>query len=228
MARIGIGKSQLTGGGGGSSAPNFGAILTGTAASGQTFTMGSGTILTTSGNGQVNSTQFQQIAVVGSNPINGQTFGYDISNFEWIHAFGVYQPIDPSTAAINRTTQTGNLAATTILAVPSSGLITAGFYSLEVRIIVSRADTAGSPGSTLPDTQLIFTDGDSNATITFPMTASSTGNTTSTVVQATYNFYAKGGTNVQITIGQVTPYASNGTGAAAMQYSYRARLTYKL
>jgi hypothetical protein len=114
----------------------------------------------------------------------------------------------------NLTTQTANVAATTLYAVPAGG---AGLYRISVFIIVSQAGTT----STMPDTRIIYTDQDSGATITIAATASSTGNTTSTFAQATFVVNAKLSTNIQYSIGQANAYAS--TGGTPMQFAYRAR-----
>jgi hypothetical protein len=222
MSQVGIAKSAITsksGGSGGSSA--FSAITTGTNST-ATMTVGTGASLLHSGNGQVDATLLQGISVSGSNPSNGNDMIYDGTNFVWSHQPGIFQAVAPTLAAMNLTAQAANVATNTVLAVPASGLITGGLYRLDVRLVITRA---ASSGSTLPDSQVIFTDSDSGGTITAPVTAGgATTNTTSTVAQGSYVFYAKASTNIQIAVGQVTPYAS--TGATTMQLSYRARLTY--
>jgi hypothetical protein len=121
-------------------------------------------------------------------------------------------------AQANRTAQSANVSATTLYAVPSGG---AGIYRLHVWEIVS---TAATSSSTLPDTEVIFTDQDSGATITIPLTTGQTGNTTSTFVTATIDINAKASTNIQYAIGQNMAYASSG--ATSMLFAYRARLEY--
>jgi len=113
----------------------------------------------------------------------------------------------------NLTNQTANIAATTLFAVVSAGL-----YLIEVFMIVSQAATISS---TLPDSRIIWTDQDSGATITVPLTSGLTTNTTSTFVQGTFVVNAKASTNIQFDVGQVTAYASSG--ATVMNYAYRAR-----
>jgi len=118
----------------------------------------------------------------------------------------------------NRTVQVANVAATTLFAVGGLG---GGLYKVSVYIVVSQAATVSS---TLPDTRIVYTDQDSGATITTAMTASSGGNTTSTLFQASIVVNAKASTNIQYDIGQVTPYASSG--ATPMQFAYRARVEF--
>jgi hypothetical protein len=115
-------------------------------------------------------------------------------------------------AVTGLTAQAANVAATTVYAIPAAG---AGLYRISVYIIVSQAGTT----STMPDTRITYTDRDSGATITVNVTASSTGNTTSTFAQSTLVINAKASTNVQYDIGQVNAYAS--TGGTPMQFAYR-------
>jgi hypothetical protein len=121
-------------------------------------------------------------------------------------------------ANINRTNQSSNLALSAIYAVPSTG---AGLYRITVFMVVSRAATTSS---TLPDSQIQFTDRDSNATITVNLTPGDSGNTTSTFQQATFVVNAKASTNINYGYGLVTGYAS--TGATSMQFAYRAIVEY--
>lgn len=130
---------------------------------------------------------------------------------------GMISPSQFVSASANRTAQTANVAATTLLAVGLSG---AGLYLVTVYLVVS---TPASISSTLPDSRIIFTDGDSGATITVPVTSGLTTNTTSTFAQASVYVNAKASTNIQFDIGQVTAYASAGT---AMQFAFRARAVY--
>jgi len=116
--------------------------------------------------------------------------------------------------AVNLTAQGANVSATTALAVSAAGL-----YRVTVYMVVSQA---ASSSSTLPDSQIIFTDEDSSATITVPITNGLTTNTTSTFAQATFILNAKASTNIQYAIGQVTAFASSG--ATSMQFAYRLRI----
>jgi hypothetical protein len=114
---------------------------------------------------------------------------------------------------INITTGTLNVVPTTLTGVPIIGL-----HRISIYMIVSQAATVSS---TLPDTQLIYTDQDSGASITVAATPSDNGNTLGTFLQATYVLNVKTGTLIQYAIGQVTPYASSG--ATPMQFAYHAR-----
>lgn len=119
---------------------------------------------------------------------------------------------------VNLTAQGANVTTTTLYAVPAAG---AGLYRVNVYIVVSRAATTSS---TLPDSQILFTDQDSGAVITVPLTPGNSGNTLTTFQQATLILNAKASTNIQYNIGQVTPYASSGV--TTMQFAYRSRLEY--
>eukprot|EP00697_Spironema_sp_BW2_P005433 gnl/Spiro4/17584_TR9372_c0_g1_i1.p1 gnl/Spiro4/17584_TR9372_c0_g1~~gnl/Spiro4/17584_TR9372_c0_g1_i1.p1 ORF type:complete len:382 (-),score=-21.57 gnl/Spiro4/17584_TR9372_c0_g1_i1:609-1754(-) len=131
---------------------------------------------------------------------------------------GTISPGEIVSGSINLTAQTANVSASTLFAVGASG---AGQYLVTIYMIVSQAATVSS---TLPDSRIIFTDQDSGATITTPITSGITTNTTSTFTQGTFVVNAKASTNVQYDVGQVTPYASSG--ATPMQFSYRARIIY--
>jgi hypothetical protein len=117
---------------------------------------------------------------------------------------------------INLLTQTGNTAATPLVASASAGL-----WSITVYTVVSQAATTSS---TLPDTQIIYTDQDSGAIITVAATAGDSTNTTSTFAQATFIVNATAASAIQIAIGQSTPYASSGV--TPMQFAYRARAAF--
>jgi hypothetical protein len=120
--------------------------------------------------------------------------------------------------SVNLATQTANHAAATLFATGVSG---AGTYLVTVYIVASQAATTSS---TLPDSRIIFTDNESGATITVPVTSGLTTNTTSTFAQATFIVNAKASTNIQYDIGQVTPYAS--VGGTPMQFAYHARAVF--
>jgi hypothetical protein len=121
-------------------------------------------------------------------------------------------------AAANLVAQTGNVASTASYAVPFSG---AGIYEVSVYIVVSQPATVSS---TLPDTQIVFTDQDSGAVISSQATSGSTGNTTSTFGRTVMVVNAAGSTNIQYNIGQVTPYTSSG--ATPMQYAFHTRVKF--
>jgi hypothetical protein len=119
---------------------------------------------------------------------------------------------------VNLSTQTANITATTLYATGVSG---AGTYIITVYLVVSQA---ASSSSTLPDSQIIYTDQDSGASITVPVTSGLTTNTTSTFAQATFIVNAKASTNIQYSTGQVTPYASSG--GTPMQYAAHFRAVF--
>ena len=121
-------------------------------------------------------------------------------------------------ATIAETTKTANIGTSNLYNVPSTG---AGLYRVSVYTVVSRA---ASTSSTLPDSQLIFTDADSIGVITINATPGDTGNATTTFQQATFVVNLKASTTLQYRTGNVTPYASSG--GTSMQYFWRARLEY--
>ena len=120
--------------------------------------------------------------------------------------------------AADLTAQTANVSATTLYAVP---IAKNGTYEITIYLVVSQAATTSSA---LPDSRIIYTDQDSSATITVPVTSGLTTNTTSTFAQGTFIVNAKASTNIQFDIGQVTPYAS--VGATSMQFAYHARAVF--
>ena len=119
-------------------------------------------------------------------------------------------------ATQNLTAQAANKALTTLYANALAGL-----YRVSVYIIISQAATISS---TLPDTQIVYVDRDSGATITVAATATSAGNTTSTFMTATVVINPTFNSTIQFAIGQSVSYAS--AGATPMQFAYRARLEY--
>lgn len=122
----------------------------------------------------------------------------------------------PVITSVNLLTQTANVTATNLVASAS-----AGTYLVTVYLIVSQA---ASSSSTLPDSRIIYTDNQSGATITVPLTSGLTTNTISTFAQATFVLNAKSATAVQFDIGQVTPYASSG--GTSQQFAYHARAVF--
>ncbi len=112
--------------------------------------------------------------------------------------------------------QTGGTAAT-----PLIGSASAGIWRVIIYLVVTVPDTGSPPGSTLPDSRVIFTDRDSGATIVVQATAGSMGNATTTFASATVEINAKASTSIEYDIGQVTPYASNLP--LSMQFAYHAR-----
>lgn len=170
---------------------------------------------------QIATTAFVEAAVAGGGAVSS-VFGRVgavvamSGDYSFSQISGLIAPSQFVNGSANQTAQTANISATTLLAVGAS----AGLYLITVYLIVS---TAASISSTLPDSRIIFTDRDSSATITVPLTSGLTTNTTSTFAQASFYANAKASTNIQYDVGQVTAYASSGT---AMQFAYRARAVY--
>lgn len=126
-------------------------------------------------------------------------------------------------ATINLTGQVANIGATTLYAVPSSG---AGLYRVSAYVVET---TAGSLTSTLPNVQMVYTDVDTNTSITIDatpilgiagigQTGALTANTIGTASAGSIVVALKASTNIQY---QTVNYASN---IAGMAYSLRIRL----
>lgn len=188
-----------------------GTITIGNDLGAQTLYNPSGLNLLGSGGGSIS---LAATVVFTANGAGSFTFNRPFTQYNGITC--VANGIPAEYAQANLTAQSANVAATTLYAVPSTG---AGIYRVSVYLVVSRAATTSS---TLPDSRIIYTDADSGATITVPLTAGNTGNTTSTAVYASAIINAKASTNIQYDIGQVTGYASSG--ATSMQFAYHSRL----
>lgn len=126
-------------------------------------------------------------------------------------------------ATIDLTAQTANKAASTLYAVPSSG---AGMYRVSAYIVET---TAASVSSTLPNLQIVYTDNDSNTSITLDATpvlgvagigqsGALTSNTIGTVVSGVISINVKASTTIQY---QTVNYAST---AAGMAYALHIKL----
>src|SRR5205823_12199857 len=72
--------------------------------------------------------------------------------------------IPSEVATIDSTGLTANVGATTLYAVPASG---AGMYRVSAYVVET---TAGSVSSTLPNVQIVYTDSDSNTSVTIDAT----------------------------------------------------------
>lgn len=118
----------------------------------------------------------------------------------------------PVITSANLLTQTANVSATNLVASATDGT-----YIVTVYLVVSQAATTSS---NLPDSRIIYTDNQSGATITVPLTSGLTTNTTSTFAQATFIVNAKSATAIQYDIGQTSAYAS--VGGTVMQFAYHA------
>lgn len=138
-------------------------------------------------------------------------------------AWSTLTAADLSVASINTTGLTANVAAATFYAVPAGG---EGLYRVTAYVVET---TAGSVSSVLPNVQIIYTDKDSNVSVTIDATPilgaaglgqtgalnANAGGTVSTGIIA---IYVKASTTIQY---QTSNYASV---AAGMTYALRLRL----
>lgn len=126
-------------------------------------------------------------------------------------------------ATIDTTGLTANVAAATLYSVPSSG---EGMYRVSAYVVLT---TAGSISSTLPNVQVVYTDKDSNASVTLDatpvlgaaglgQTGALTANTVGTVDAGVVAIYVKASTTIQY---QTVNYASV---AAGMTYALHIKL----
>ncbi len=126
-------------------------------------------------------------------------------------------------AQVNTTGLTANVTASTLYAVPSTG---EGMYRVSAYVVET---TAGSLSSTLPNVQIVYTDKDSNTSVTIdatPVLAAAglgqsdvlTLNAVGTVSSGVIVIYVKASTTIQY---QTVNYASN---LAGMTYALRIRL----
>jgi hypothetical protein len=122
----------------------------------------------------------------------------------------------PVYSAINLTAASNNISPSTLYSNALRGL-----YWVSVHMIVAGAATVSS---TLPDSQIIYTDENSGATATVSATTGQTGNITSTFTQTSFVIDAQFNSTIQYSIVQVTPYATSG--ATSRQFAYHARLEY--
>ena len=154
----------------------------------------------------------------------------DAGNVRWDGFMGVYNGITtvsngvPSElATIDSTGLTDNVAASTLYAVPASG---AGMYRVSAYVVLT---TAASVSSTLPNVQIIYTDVDSNTSVTIDatpvlgvagtgQTGALTANTVGTVDAGVIPIYVKASTTIQY---KTVNYAST---AAGMTYALHIKL----
>ena len=124
---------------------------------------------------------------------------------------------------IDSTGLTANVGATTLYSVPSSG---AGMYRISAYLVTT---TAASVSSTMPNAQVVYTDKDSNTSVTLdisPILGAAglgqsgllTANTVGTVFSGIAVIYVKASTTVQY---QTVNYAST---AAGMAYALHIKL----
>lgn len=126
-------------------------------------------------------------------------------------------------ATIDSTGLAANVGATTLYVVPAAG---EGLYRISVYLVTT---TAASVSSTMPNVQIVFTDKDSNTSVTLdvsPILGAAglgqsgllTANTVGTVFSGVIPFYVKASTTIQY---QTVNYAST---AAGMAYALRIKL----
>lgn len=126
-------------------------------------------------------------------------------------------------ATVDLTAQAADIAATTLYAVPAAGQ---GMYRISAYVVET---TAGSVSSTLPNVQIVYTDPDTNTSITIDatpilgvagigQTGPLTNNTVGTATSGVIVISAKASTNIQY---QTVNYAST---AAGMQYAIHLKL----
>ena len=126
-------------------------------------------------------------------------------------------------ATIDSTALTANVGATTLYAVPASGV---GMYRVSAYVVLT---TAASISSTLPNVQLVYTDSDSNTSVTLDVTpilgaagsgqtGALTANTVGTVSCDVKVIYVKASTTIQY---KTVNYASS---LAGMAYALRIKL----
>lgn len=126
-------------------------------------------------------------------------------------------------ATIDTTGLTANVGATTLYAVPASG---EGMYRVSAYVVET---VAGSVSSTLPNVQVVYTDKDSNTSVTLDVTpilgvagigqtGALTANTVGTVASGVVPIFVKLSTTIQY---QTVNYAST---LAGMTYALRIKL----
>lgn len=130
--------------------------------------------------------------------------------------------IPSEVATIDTTGLTANVGATTLYTTPAA----AGMYRVSAYVVET---TAGSLSSTLPNVQIVYTDSDSNTSVTIDatpvlgvagigQTGALTANTVGTVSTGVIVLYVKASTTIQY---QTVNYASNLSG---MTYALRIKL----
>ena len=126
-------------------------------------------------------------------------------------------------ATIDSTGLTANVGLTTLYSVPSTG---AGMYRVSAYVVTT---TAASVSSTMPNVQVVFTDKDSNTSVTLDVTpilgaaglgqsGLLTANTVGTVFSGSVPIYVKASTTIQY---QTVNYSST---AAGLTYALHLKL----
>lgn len=144
-----------------------------------------------------------------------------ISNYNGIAT--VSDGVPAEYATIDLTAQAANIGATTLYAVPATGV---GMYRVSAYVVET---TAGSVSSTLPNVQIVYTDQDTSTSITIDatpilgvagigQTGALTSNTVGTASSGVIVVSVKASTTIQY---QTVNYAST---AAGMQYALHIKL----
>lgn len=119
-------------------------------------------------------------------------------------------------ASSNAVTQSANINATTIYAVPADG---AGMYRVSAYAVVTQAATTSS---TLPNVGVLWTDNDANVALSANnVTPTNAANAPGAFGNGDVVISARANTNIQF---QTSNYASSG--ATPMQYAVRLRLEF--
>jgi len=131
-----------------------------------------------------------------------------------LNAAGKIPPAQTTYASADAVTQAANIGATTVYAVPTSGM-----YRVEAYAVVTQAATTSS---TLPNVGLLWTDSDSNTPLSATtLTPTNAANALGAFGNAVTVISAKSGTNIQY---QTSNYASSG--ATPMQYAVHIRVEF--
>lgn len=115
------------------------------------------------------------------------------------------------TVGSSQSTQSADVTAQTVLAVPFAAVYRASCYVIETR--------AATSSSTLPSCVITWTDFQTSTVETATVSATATGNTVGTFGQGTASFAAKAATNIQYS---TTGYVSSG--ATTMQFTVFCRV----
>lgn len=125
---------------------------------------------------------------------------------------GHIPPAQTVYASSNLVTQAANIGATTVYAVPASGM-----YRVSAYAVVTQAATTSS---TLPNVGVLWTDNDSNVPLSATtVTPTNAANALGAFGNGSIVISARAGTNIQF---QTSNYASSG--ATPMQYAVRIRV----
>lgn len=169
-----------------------------------------------------NSTNLQTFRIYDSSGTGYTAYsGTGIGTYKNIAT--VSNGVPSEVATIDSTGLTANVGATTLYTVPASGV---GMYRVSAYLVTT---VAGSVSSTMPNAQVVFTDNDSNTSVTLDVSpilgAAGLGqsgllaaNAIGTVFSGTVDIYVKASTTIQY---QTINYAST---AAGMAYSLRLKL----